>query len=563
MSASAEPSPIAYSYIRFSDPSQAAGDSLRRQTEATAEWCQRNGIRLDTSLTLRDLGVSAFKGRHRTDDKHCLAQFLKLADRGRIPPGSFLVIENLDRLTREDERTALRLWMDILDRKISIVQLHPETVFRHDKSDMMDIMRAIIELSRGHSESRIKSERVGAKWEQRRKTARGGAGVLTRKLPAWVRERGGKLVAIPERAAVVKRVFDLAGSGHGLYTIMRRLTDEGVPAFGPSGRWSISYLHLMLSDRRATGEFQLRTRGKPDGPPVPDYFPRIVTDEAFERARLGRKERHRRPGRLTGDVNVFQGLLRGARDGMSYAAAAESLKQSYRILRSTAPRSGEGKPYSFPYAVFERAVLSQLAEIDPHEILNGDGGPDETLALSGQLAEVESSITLICREMDEHGESPTLFKRLRAKEELQRDLAARLAEARQKASHPLAETWGEAQSLLGALDAAADPAEARLRLRSVLRQIVDGIWLLVVPRGHVRLCAVQIWFKKDGAALPTRHRDYLILHRRPKANAAYRQEGGWSVRSFADVAGLPKGADLREPADARKLEAILAAAPLA
>src|SRR5262249_34435977 len=126
---------IAYSYIRFSTPDQLKGDSLRRQTQTTAEWCERNGVTLDTSLTLRDLGVSASRGAHRTGDKHALAAFLKLANQGRIPRGSFLVIENLDRLSREDERTALRLWMDILDAGINIVQLQPETVFRHEKSD--------------------------------------------------------------------------------------------------------------------------------------------------------------------------------------------------------------------------------------------------------------------------------------------------------------------------------------------------------------------------------------------------------------------------------------------
>lgn len=216
---------------------------------------------------------------------------LKLAERGRIAKGSYLVIENLDRLSRKDERSALRLWMDILDAGVNIVQLKPETVFRHEKSDLMDVMRAIIELSRGHSESARKSQRVGSAWEQRRKKARAGVMLLTRKLPAWVEVKGGMLVLIPERAAVVKRVFQLAGAGLGLYSIMRRLMDEKVPAFGHSGRWSISYLHLLLSDRRAIGELQPRLQGKnagkPDGEPIRDYFPRVVTDEAFELARMG------------------------------------------------------------------------------------------------------------------------------------------------------------------------------------------------------------------------------------------------------------------------------------
>lgn len=54
----------AYSYIRFSSPDQAAGDSLRRQTEKAQNYCEQNGLTLDERFTLRDLGVSAFHGRN-------------------------------------------------------------------------------------------------------------------------------------------------------------------------------------------------------------------------------------------------------------------------------------------------------------------------------------------------------------------------------------------------------------------------------------------------------------------------------------------------------------------
>ena len=171
---------IAYSYVRFSTPEQAKGASLRRQTEDTADWCQRNGIPLDTSTTLHDLGRSAFTGEHRRNpDRHALAAFLKLVEANRIPKDSYLVIENLDRLTREDERAALRLWLDILDAGVNIVQLKPETVFRHEQSDMTDIIRAIIELSRGHSESVMKSARVGRAWRQKKQRAADNGEAIT------------------------------------------------------------------------------------------------------------------------------------------------------------------------------------------------------------------------------------------------------------------------------------------------------------------------------------------------------------------------------------------------
>src|SRR5262249_4209314 len=242
--------PNAYSYIRFSHPDQAAGDSLRRQMDLATDWCQRHGIRLDESITLRDLGKSASTGEHeKTPDRPGRAAFLKLVEPGKVPRGSYLTIENLDRLSREEERPALRLWMDILDAGVNIVQLEPETIFRHEKSDMFDIMRAIMELSRAHNESVVKSGRIGAMWEQKRKAARRGE-VITHRLPAWVQERGGKLHLIPAAAAAVKRIFALATAGYGHKATVKRLLKDGVPPFGHTGRWASSYVAKILNDRR-------------------------------------------------------------------------------------------------------------------------------------------------------------------------------------------------------------------------------------------------------------------------------------------------------------------------
>ena len=70
----------AYSYIRFSSAEQAIGDSLRRQTEGAEQWCTERGITLDE--TLRDLGVSAYRGANRTEG--ALRSFLDLVERGEV-----------------------------------------------------------------------------------------------------------------------------------------------------------------------------------------------------------------------------------------------------------------------------------------------------------------------------------------------------------------------------------------------------------------------------------------------------------------------------------------------
>jgi DNA invertase Pin-like site-specific DNA recombinase len=548
---------VAYSYIRFSHPDQAKGDSLRRQTAAAAEWCEQNGIRLDTSTTLHDLGKSAFTGTHRTNpDRHALAAFLKLVEAGKVPRGSYLILENLDRLSREHIQPALLLALNLLQAGVRIVQLKPAEMVFDDKSDTLPVMMMMMELSRGHGESAIKSERVGAAWAERKRRARDDGEVLTHRLPAWIEELKGRLCLISERAAVVKRIFALATAGYGHEAIVKKLTAEQMPAFGDSGRWSRSYVALILKDRRALGELQPRKRdGRADGAAIPNYFPAVITEDVWDAARAGAARRKQATGRSTKHVDVFAGLVRNAREGDNYYCATRTDGGKHqRVLINTDSAEGRAKCWSFPYTTFERAVLSLLGEIDPHEILNGDDGPDESLALAGELARVETKIAELEAELLQ-GDVAALANVLRRLEGQKRDLAGRLSEARQRAAHPLSEAWGEAKSLPATLDRAPDPEAARLRLRAVLRRIVDSIYLLVVPRGRDRLAAVQVWF-----AGGKKHRDYFVLHRPAKANASARTAGQWWVRSLAEIAAGVL--DLRRREDALLLEESLSTVDL-
>ena len=84
---------VAYSYVRFSSAEQRKGDSLRRQTEAAADWCVRNNARLDASTTLHDLGKSAFRGGHRKNPDRNVAGGLLETGRGR-QGGSRKLLDN-------------------------------------------------------------------------------------------------------------------------------------------------------------------------------------------------------------------------------------------------------------------------------------------------------------------------------------------------------------------------------------------------------------------------------------------------------------------------------------
>jgi DNA invertase Pin-like site-specific DNA recombinase len=584
--------PVAYSYVRFSDPQQARGDSLRRQTEAAASWCDHNKVHLDTSLTLHDKGCSGFKGLHRENpDKHALALFLKLVEKGRVRRGDYLLIENLDRLSREEEVPACHLLTGILVAGVRVVQMVPYEMMLTDKSNGWELMRAVMELSRGHGESQVKSVRNGKEWRERLARARAGEkqrprkkdGVISeainRALPAWVEERGGRLALIPRRAAAIQRIYELAAAGHGEVRIVKVLVAEGVKPFGGreqftdehgdlrwravkgdaygSGQWTKAYVHKLLMDKRVLGVFQpLKADGTPDGPALPDYFPAVVTQEQWDDARAGAVRRGRENGKKcnnsTRHIDVFAGLVRDARDGGAMFCTTRTAQGRHtRVYIPANGREGRIPALTFPYPAFEDSILGMLREIPAEEIIGRNGTANEVSVLSGELARVEGELSEAKAFMNANGFSVAIGQHITGLEAKQADKIEELTAARQRAAHPAAESWGEFQSLAHALKKADDPDDMRVRIRTALRRNVDGIWLLTVPRGKTRIAAVQIWFTGG-----KQHRDYLIVHRHALRGAAGEREATTRVASLADAAPVP--IDLRDPEDAAKLESLLA-----
>jgi hypothetical protein len=195
---------------------------------------------------------------------------------------------------------------------------------------------------------------------------------MTRKLPAWLTALDGVIVVVKERAAVVKRIFQLSAKGHGICRIIGILTAEGVPSFGGKG-WLKPYVAKVIRDRRALGEYQPCHGRRPDGPPVPRYFPPVVSQQLWDRANAQLTVRTVKRGRPGRTVNLFSGLLHNARrPGDTYVAAirfsgrkpTNPTSTRQRHLVSTAAAQGLGQPCSFPHDTFEKAILTVLSEIN-------------------------------------------------------------------------------------------------------------------------------------------------------------------------------------------------------
>jgi hypothetical protein len=332
-------------------------------------------------------------------------------------------------------------------------------------------------------------------------------------LPGWLERRGDKLVVVPDKVRTVETIFRLCVDGYGLSSIVKHLTAARIAPFGGAKHWSKAYLHKVLTGRAVLGEHQPMRGDEPDGPPILGYYPAIIDKDTWEAVRgalKGRKEQRGPIGK--GVATLFGGLLRAAGTGEPIYIAVQTRgiksrsRQRKRVLVAASSLDGASASVSFPNDIFEAAILSLLKEVDPADVL-GEEPADETTAIAAALARVNLSIESIEDEMDSHGESAILYKRLRKREAERRDLAGRLAVARQRERTPRTAAFAEASTLFDV----AVGEERRLRLRVLLRQLIDSIWILIVPRKSHRLCCADLFHRRRQEGLPHPSQSSRIL----------------------------------------------------
>ena len=287
--------PLAFSYIRMSTKEQLQGDSLRRQTESSQAYAEQHGLHLLAENELKDIGLSAYTGENRS--RGALGIFLEKIQNGDIPVGSYLLVETLDRLSRERVFDALPVFLNILNAGIKVVTLNDGRVFDSGETDPMSIMYSLLLMANAHEESKKKAERVGAAWANKRKLIQ--IEKLTERCPSWLKlsKNRKSFEVIQDKAATVVRLFEMARDGYGSFSTTRVLNSEQVPNLTDSKSWSKSSIEKILVSRSVLGEFQphRKPRGTTirtvEGHPIPDYYPRILDDDLFNAVQAQRDQR--------------------------------------------------------------------------------------------------------------------------------------------------------------------------------------------------------------------------------------------------------------------------------
>jgi len=491
--------PKAYSYVRFSTKRQANGDSLQRQLDRSRAYAAEHDLDLQ-ELDTGNLWVSAFDCSNIV--KGALSAFLKLVESGEIERGSYLLVENLDRLSRAQLFDAIGLLERLVKTGIRVVSLIDNRILDEETvKDPMSIMWAVMVFIRANEESQTKSDRVKRAHKRKRDNLSSfafGQG------PGWLRPNSARdgWEAIPEKVASVVKVFEFAALGIGSTAIARIANREGWPVPGRATDWHKTLPHKLLHNRRVLGELEPQVKDgkvrRPTGACWANYYPVIVPVELFDAAQASAARRRNLPNRRDGGYhNVFQGMLHCGHCGATLARKPKSGNRNsagYALYVCADRDRGLTTCPNWNARELETALIPPLMNCVAAEILESSVKKGALQALEAErtaLANEKKGLQNLLSIVERTGASDALANRIRDLEGAVAGRRSRIVDLSAVANDPVSAVWAEdldtatADALLAVRDISDERMAERALLHQSFTRVISKLW--VWPNSHASL----------------------------------------------------------------------------
>lgn len=553
---------LAISYLRCSTPEQVQGDSIRRQIQAAEDYAEIHGYELDRTINFHDEGVSGYTGANRTKGK--LGLLLDRLRRGFIPKGTALLVENIDRLSREHPLDSIQLIKELVTAGMEIHTIANGQVITEERlrADFSCMLLLTFELGRGCGESERKAYLLSKTWKQKRAAI--SQIKLTSICPQWLKLNKERTAfdIIDDRVKVVQEIFQLSDNGYGKRRIAAHLNRADVETWGrgksKAAGWHSSYVAKILGNRAVLGEFQPHRmdNGKriPEGDSIPDYFPAVIDLPTFERAN---SRRVATGGQTQNKVsNLFAGIVYegGTDHRMTLLDKGKDKRDrrrrgNSRYLRSDRHRiEPQSDVPSWNYSAFEALFLRVLRELDWRRLRDQER-PAQEVRLEQEVAELETQIRkltatidrIVTAIADEAGETPIAPMAAIARLEAEKNRKEMIAmpkrkelRAEQQSKINIAANLDTFKALAGM---ATDPqnVELRLQLREEIRRKVRRIELYASE-----------WSVALQRAKPWANPSYLFIEfTHGGARVVFIQPNGRGKAPDLRVADAPNGAHRR------------------
>jgi DNA invertase Pin-like site-specific DNA recombinase len=478
--------PDAYPYIRYSTPDQLKGDSLRRQLEASRRFIDQRpdlNLVLNDTLNLRDLGVSGLYGDNAKTG--ALGTFIDRIDSGGVRPGSYLLVENQDRLSRMPILEALDLFRSIVDKGIIIVTLSDQKIHTKESiNDLGELITRIVDMSRSHGESVRKIDTVSKAWANKRERAITDNHKLTSVCPFWLELKGKEFAIREDRAQLVQRMFQMCIDGHGPMSIAQQLNREGVPTWTTRAGWYRDYIKKILQTPAVYGVYvpgkRLGKHKRIKLDAIPGYFPAIISEDTFLQAQDAITKRTAKGGRPGTHVNILAALLRCAQcHGPIFRLNRGNQSTPLFVCYNGRYKVSDCAYHPWPVSEVEEIILNQLTELDVRSLFSDQETKLKSIRASmaathATIARTQADLTKLENFAIKNELSMGLVKRMRAMESEIAGYEGKLAQLHEDERQELLQRTNAAIASEQIQALRFDPL-MRVKLQSHIRDLVDHI----------------------------------------------------------------------------------------
>ncbi|MGC6371348.1 recombinase family protein [Pseudomonas sp. K2I15] len=318
-----------YSYMRWSTDRQSDGSTEERQRTSQEAFCKHFGMTLVEELT--DPGMSSYRGKNAHEGK--LREVINRAKAGDIPPGSLLLFENADRMTRMALAHAVPLFFEILGAGLQIGIADRLQIYTPGTLDLGGLMTILVDMERANKESTRKSDFARNGWKKNHDRMEQGE-VVTDKCPQWLDVVEKKFVVRDDIADQIRALFH-ASLQYGVAESCRRVNEQ----FGSS--WKVHQVQYLLKNRRLIGEHTITNFNEQAGKNTPsdrvltDYYPVIIDKNLFAEVQAVINKRRPFAGKQdASNLNIYRGLVKCAACGGSVRFMLKTGKEYFHCTAS-------------------------------------------------------------------------------------------------------------------------------------------------------------------------------------------------------------------------------------
>ncbi|MCL8167138.1 recombinase family protein [Enterobacter kobei] len=369
--------PRLYSYVRFSSERQSKGSSVERQKSNIDQLVKK--IALEHNLEIfeeyQDFGVSAFKGKNATEG--ALSEFIKHVDSGKIPRGSYLLIESLDRFSRANAMRAVNMFTSLLLKGIVVITGIDNQVYResdYSNDTLQQLMFSVMLFSRANEESATKSHRTISsalmKIKRHQQRQPGDPVVAIKELGLdkwWTDSSSGFVKPHPVYFPIAQKLIELKQKGYSNRLILAYLQENHpAPTEGKSrGKWNMQHASRII-EPAIHGQKVINVNGEKFV--LDDYYPAITTKEEYERLKfqIGNKSfaplKEKNP-----EIPLLSGIgiLYCKHCGCHMFKMKSTVKNqpyAYRYVCASRDSHRNCSKWGFRASTLERALLQLLAD---------------------------------------------------------------------------------------------------------------------------------------------------------------------------------------------------------